>query len=82
MIIFWDVITFGIILTLQEVPLRCYYCSGLPLQYCCDTIVLNMYAYLKEELKNNGYIQTLFSVCTGTNFVWHSEKYQSSPNAI
>ena len=52
-----------IVLTLQEVPLRYYYYCGLPLQYYCDTIVWNIYACLKEEIK----IMVGLSVCTGTN---------------
>ena len=41
-----------VLLTFQEVPLPLYYYyCGLPLQYCCDTIVWNIYACLKEEIK-------------------------------
>ena len=47
----WPKMTIAIVLTLQEVPLRYYYYCGLPLQYYCDTIVLNIYACLKEKIK-------------------------------
>ena len=42
----------AIVLTLQELPLRYYYYCGLPLQYYCDTVVLNIYACLEEKVKN------------------------------
>ena len=43
--------TIATVLTLQEVPLRYSYYYGLPLKYYCDTIVQNIYASLKQEIK-------------------------------
>ena len=42
--------TIAIVLTLQEVPLW-YYHYILILEYHCNTIVWNIYACLKEEIK-------------------------------
>ena len=42
----------GIVLTLQEVPLRYNYYCGLPLQYYRVTIVWTINACLKEKIKN------------------------------
>ena len=53
-------------LTLQEVLLRYYYYCWLLLQYYCDTIVWNIYACLKEKIKN---IHVRVPI-----FVWKQEK--------
>ena len=63
------------VLSFAEKPLCCYYHCGLPLQYYCDTIVRNIYVFLKEEIINM--VDIIFCMYTFHFWTVQTETYRN-----